>query len=85
MQFHFGHWYEDVVTGFSGICIGKCSYMTGCDQVLLTRPAKERGEEGKSLWFDVGRLAMFGAESVHLPPHAETYMHSGGDISAPVK
>ena len=47
--------YRDVVTGFEGTATGFCTYITGCDQVLLTGPA---GEDGgvKARWYDVDRL-----------------------------
>jgi hypothetical protein len=32
---------RDKITGFQGILIGKCTYLTGCDQYGLAPPAKD--------------------------------------------
>lgn len=84
MKVTFGHWYRDSITGFVGCCTGQATYITGCDQILLARPAKDEGEEGKSLWFDKGRLvAEEGREPVKLPDHATH--DTGADLQAPIK
>lgn len=84
MKVTFGHFYRDVVTGFVGAAIGKASYITGCDQILLSRAAKEVGEEGKSVWFDDGRLvAEPEREPIKLPSHARH--DNGADLPAPLK
>lgn len=78
-----GETYVDCITKFQGAAIGVTSYITGCDQILLSRPAKEIGEEGKSMWFDVGRLEHVPGHRVSLPAHARH--DTGADISAPLK
>lgn len=48
---------KDTLTGFEGIVVGTCQYLTGCDQALL-KPQK-RKDDGSMLageWFDVQRL-----------------------------
>ena len=55
----------DIVTGFGGTITGKCSYLTGCDQVLLAMKVNERGEL-KSSWFDVTRVKRVGRDRVRV-------------------
>lgn len=50
---------RDKVTGFEGIIIGRCQYLTGCDQFGLTPPAKD-GETKGTQWFDEGRVEVIG-------------------------
>lgn len=51
---------RDKVTGFEGILIGRCQYLTGCDQYGLAPPAKDGKIEGTQ-WFDEGRVEVVGA------------------------
>lgn len=53
-----GAWYVDKITGFMGIAIGHCQYLTGCNQTLL-QPACEEGKRTirpVGEWFDDQRL-----------------------------
>lgn len=51
---------QDKITGFEGIIIGRCQYLTGCDQYGLVPPAKDGKIEGAQ-WFDEGRVTIVGA------------------------
>lgn len=51
---------RDKVTGFEGILIGHCRYLTGCDQYGISPPAKD-GEVKAAQWFDEGRIEVIGA------------------------
>lgn len=51
---------RDKVTGFSGIAIGRCSYLTGCDQILLTPKVGPDNKSQDAHWFDVGRVEVTG-------------------------
>ena len=44
---------KDKVTGFEGIIIGRCQYLTGCDQYGLVPPARD-GKIEPAQWFDEG-------------------------------
>lgn len=49
---------NDRITGFKGTVTGLVSYVTGCDQALVTPRCKD-GEENKlpeGTWLDVNRL-----------------------------
>jgi len=50
---------KDKVTGFEGIVIGRCEYLTGCAQYGLAPPAKD-GEVKSAQWFDEGRIEVTG-------------------------
>jgi hypothetical protein len=50
---------KDKITGFEGILIGRCQYLTGCDQYGIAPPAKD-GEVKNSQWFDEGRIEVLG-------------------------
>lgn len=46
---------RDRITGFEGLVIGHCRYLTGCSQLLLAPPAKD-GAYVESQWFDEQRV-----------------------------
>ncbi len=50
---------KDKVTGFEGIIVGRCRYLTGCDQYGLAPAAKE-GKIEPAQWFDEGRIEVVG-------------------------
>jgi hypothetical protein len=47
---------RDSLTGFTGIVIGRCEYLTGCNQLLVQPPCKESGDFVESRWLDLDRL-----------------------------
>ena len=49
---------RDAITGFEGIVVGVCRYLTGCDTVLLvpTVDGSVKGGEDGGRWFDVDRV-----------------------------
>lgn len=53
---------KDKITNFEGIIVGKCFYLFGCAQYALASQTfdKEKGERGKTEWFDEGRIAIIG-------------------------
>lgn len=61
---------KDKITGFEGIAVAHCKYLTGCDQYGLQPPLRD-GKIEPSQWFDEGRLEVVGegvtAESVAGP------------------
>lgn len=50
---------KDKITGFEGIITGRAQYLYGCDQYLVTPPAKD-GAKIEAYWFDEGRLEVTG-------------------------
>lgn len=51
--------YKDSITSFTGVATGKLSYLTGCNQTMLT-PTKQKEDGGlhESVWFDDQRLTL---------------------------
>jgi len=58
--------YRDLLTGYEGVAIGVCHYITGCDTALI----QPRGAPDKKIepeWIDEQRLEQVGDEIVELP------------------
>ena len=47
-----GVWVEDLVTGFSGVIIGRADYLTGCNQYLVKPRVDSEGKNIDALWLD---------------------------------
>ena len=56
MNERLGHTYRDQITGFEGVAVGHCEYLTGCNQTLLAPQRVEAGKPAESQWFDDQRL-----------------------------
>lgn len=52
----FGRQYRDRITGFTGKATGFCSYISGCDQVLILPEIDKDGKKQEGHWFDDDRL-----------------------------
>lgn len=74
-----GAYYRDTITGFTGVAIGHCEYMTGCNQTLLQPQGDKPTERPESHWFDDQRLVQSGTHVVTLDNAATP----GCDKSAP--
>ena len=62
----FGQKAKDKITGFEGILTGKCNYITGCSQWLVSPPVKD-GDFKEAKWIDEQRLEVIeGAEILVL-------------------
>jgi len=53
---HLGKTLQDKITGFKGIAIGHCTYLTGCNQYGLAPPVSSEGKILDTQWFDETRL-----------------------------
>ena len=51
---------KDKITGFEGILTGRCEYLYGCDQYLLTPSVDKEGKRQDGEWFDEGRIEIIG-------------------------
>ena len=47
---------RDVVTGFKGVIIGQCIYLTGCNQWGIHPGIGKDGKLGEPAWFDETRI-----------------------------
>ncbi len=81
MDDKFGSVYRDKITGFEGVVTGKASYITGCDQYLLSPPVKD-GSYQEGRYFDSGRIELVSKKLDASDVAAEK---NGCDMRAPVK
>jgi hypothetical protein len=71
---------EDLITGFTGTVTGRCEYISGCAQYLLTPRIKADGSYMEGRWFDEDRLTAISEKMVDL-----AVSRPGPDCAAPVK
>jgi hypothetical protein len=76
-----GATYTDIITGFTGVATGRCEYISGCDQALLT-PRSENGKPADGAWFDVQRLEHASSVKVIKLDNSKT---PGFDKPAPIR
>lgn len=60
MKIELGVEAKDKVTGFSGIVTARATYLTGCDQYVLSPVVGEDGKVPEAHWFDENRLEVTG-------------------------
>ena len=53
---NFGKLGKDRITNFEGIITGKCKYIYGCSQYMLTPKIDKDGKRMPAEWFDEGRV-----------------------------
>ncbi|MGE4193057.1 MAG: hypothetical protein AB7E51_06690 [Pseudodesulfovibrio sp.] len=86
MQLAFGVTAKDRISGFTGVVVGKASYITGCDQYLvqpkMTNKQVLEGEKPDGQWFDENRVEEVPGEVVSIDTDSET---KGACDPAPVK
>ncbi len=75
----FGRRYRDRISGFEGTCTGKSSFISGCDQVLLTPSVDEKGAHREGHWYDDERLIDIEMEK----PVERTSRKGGPEFSPP--
>lgn len=51
---------RDKITELEGIIIGRCQYLTGCDQYGIVPPSKD-GVVKDAQWFDEARIEIIGS------------------------
>ena len=56
MTLLLGRKMRDVITGFTGRVVGYVTYLTGCNQALLTPQVDKEGKPVEAEWFDEQRL-----------------------------
>lgn len=77
MAVKLGNKVRDSITGFEGIATGRCEYLYGCTQIVIT-PDK-LSPDGKRLdgeWFDEQRVETLEARAIQVS--AESSATSGG-------
>ena len=72
---------RDRITGFAGIVTGQVSYITGCNQILLSPSVDEKGGARSAEWFDSQRVEQIGTEQIIL----DNSQANGPDKAAPIR
>lgn len=70
---------KDIITGYSGVVIGRCEYISGCNQVLLVPPIGKDGKRDAGEWFDEQRMQVLPGKAIVL----NNTLGNGCDIEAP--
>lgn len=83
MKIELGIEVKDKVTGFKGIVVGHCAYLTGCDQYLIQPKSDKPGVKPEPHWFDDNRLEVIGKKALDLGGAA--VRKNGADLAAPKK
>ena len=59
---------RDMITGYKGIVIGMCQYITGCDQVCLKKQGLDKDcKPYVGIWFDIVQLERVGTKVITFP------------------
>lgn len=53
---YLGYTATDRITGFKGVITGFCTYLTGCNQYLVSPKCGDDGKHAEPHWFDEQRL-----------------------------
>lgn len=57
-KFELGEILKDIVTGYTGVAMGRTQYFTGCNHYgLLSQKVNKDGDPDNWCWFDQSRLA----------------------------
>lgn len=80
----FGKTGKDVITGFVGVITGACSYISGCDQLLLSPLVDEKGGHRDGQWFDSSRVEIQDVETIVLSKE-KVAAAPGPDKAAPIR
>lgn len=72
---------KDKITGFKGIITGRCQYLFGCDQYLITPKVDKTGSKPEGHWMDEGRIEIIG-EGIN-PEEVQTDEPGGIHCDAP--
>lgn len=78
-MFKLGWNAKDKITGFEGTIVGRCEYISGCNQVLLVPKVDEKGGHRDGHWFDEQRCERVGSGELKL----DNGSNPGCDIPAP--
>ena len=79
-QLKMGSQGKDLITDFVGRIIGRCEYISGCNQLLLAPKCKPDGAKVDAEWFDEQRIVAYGSGEVLTLDNGAT---PGCDIAAP--
>ena len=61
-----GTTYKDKITGFTGVCTGFVTYITGCNQALVQPKSKDGDSYPEPQWVDAQRLERVEGDTITL-------------------
>ena len=79
-KIELGSTYEDRISGFRGVAVGFCAYLTGCNQALLQPKSDDNAKRPDSEWFDEQRLSAVSSQARVVLDNSTT---PGCDRAAP--
>lgn len=83
MKENLGKLAKDKITGFTGVIVGYCVYLTGCNQYsLLPKSLKSDGSPMDNHWFDCKRIDIIQEEGIPVESVKDTE-NPGCDILPP--
>lgn len=71
---------RDAITGLEGVAIGHCTYLSGCDQILVQPKGKKPESKPDGHWIDIQRLIRVKGSVVIELDNSKT---PGADMPAP--
>lgn len=77
-----GATYKDKITGFTGVATGYVTYISGCNQALLTPRVGPDGTQREAQWLDQQRLEHLEAEPI---VELDNGTSPGFDAPAPIR
>ena len=69
---------KDKITGFTGIIIGRCEHLYGCNTYGITTIVTKEGQRVDTEWFDEARIITKGAG---ITPKPERDRRNGGEYT----
>ncbi len=79
----FGDKVEDSITKFSGIVVGKATFLYGCKRILIEKDGlNKEGGADEPLWFDEQRVVL--VEEKQPPVSKQSSSKIGGPQKDPV-
>ena len=82
MEIQLGSKVTHKITGYTGIAIGKATYLTGCDQYCVKSQELKDGLPMDAQWFDVMMLDIVEAPTAKTLPNVEK-KNGGPQYDAP--
>ena len=69
VQEHLGHWFRDMVTGYTGVCTGVCVYL-GSSPTMRLEPGAfdDTSGDAKHRWVDLQRTERMSRDPIVVEP-----------------
>ena len=79
-KFENGQKCKDKITGFTGTITGLVTYITGCNQYLISPKCNDENVNSDAHWFDEDRIEIIKEEKIKIKNS-----NNGPDRMAPIK